>query len=1057
MKRLATLFLAMAAAIASLPAFAQSRPAQPPSWLTRLYGVPGPKVNFGSCQAPVPAVQLTPGSLAFGSVAAPNVSPSQRVTLTNVGNNVLQVFSIDTSSNQETADLFAITANTCPPSLAPGGSCTIDVAYDAGRDPGMFGPIPGSLNVFTNAPSSVSVVSLSATQVAQPVPQFDYLPVGGLDFGFVPLLTTSAPLAVSIKNVGGAPMPTVFVGTGSGDFAVASTNCGVVPAGGSCTASITFTPSTPGLQQSFVDYQYTHPIFGTVFESVPIEGQGLSATADIAVSPGAVDFGTITVASGWSSGVDVTNTGATALIINTFGIPAHFTINAATTCVTGPPGLAPGTRCNIAFDADTSVPGTFSSTLTIDNSSITNPIFNVPVSSRVVPDFTISPSFHDFGNVFVNPPLPPSVVVTLTNNDPIPESVSFASQIFGTNFTVGPGGPSPCPGVLAPAQTCTFVITFAPQAPGGYFGPTIAIRDGAGSETWYDYSAIGVGVQNGPNASFAQSFLDFGSVVAGSAPVTLTADFTNVGDQPINVVSYTTSPPFSAAEVIGFCPPGYPVIQPGESCRLAVTFTPPGAPNSFGDNVSVDDSVNGAVGLLNVFAFTTSGPSPAADFFPQSLDFGNVGVNMLSAPQVVSFGNTGSAPFNITAAPSITGPFLLASACPASLAPGDCCSLTVTYAPPPPGGSDAGTITIQTDVGGMTTFNVGLSGVGVPPPSLSVAPITLPTTRQGFVTGPVAYAVKNVGVTPITLTNLTLSGPAEISSADPTAMPPQPSSFLPCIGANLAVGASCAVQFWFAPVALGTYNATFTVTFSGGTANPAVIPVVATAVPPTSPDIALSSDVVSFNGVVINTGASSRLVITSTGTSPLNVTAITALGEGFSQSNDCLRPLDPGTSCSVDIGFRPGALRAFQGDLVVEYEPAGNFRLVRLLGMGINEPKPRILLSATALVFNAQSVGSRSAEQALVVRNIGSAPLDVSRVTSSAGFASEHGCGLLAPGTSCTVRLRFAPIGAGPVAGVVAVTSNDPDRPNATASLSGVACRTPGPSANRNIATGCQP
>lgn len=1055
MKRIATILIAMAAAIATLPAFAQA-PSKASATLKRLYGKPVPKVNFGSCQAPVAGVLLTPGSLAFGSVAAPNVTSPQRINVRNVGNNVLTIFSIDASGSRE-SNPYEIVGNTCGASLLPAQSCDVDILYDAGNDASFAGPQNGVFTVFSNAPSGVAAAALTATQTSQPVPQFDSLPVGGLDFGFVPQLATSAPLNVTIKNIGSAPMPTISIGTGSSDFAVTGSNCAVVPAGGSCTATITFAPSSPGDISSFISYQYNHPIFGTFFESIPVRGYGLSATADILVSPAAVSFGTITVGSAWSSGVDVTNTGSTPLLINSLNIPANFTIS-GTTCPIGPPGLAPGGTCNVAFDANTSAPGFFSSALTIDNTSVANPIFNVPIDAFVVPNFTVSPSFHDFGNVFTNPPVPPTVTVSLTNNDAIPEAVTFVSQLF-SDITVAPGGPSPCPATLAPGQTCTFVVTFAPTLPGGYFGPTVAIRDGSGSNTWYEFPAIGTGVASGPAVEFTPNFVDFGTVPAGSAAVIQNTTFTNVGNQSFTVGSLPIGSPFAAAPVAGFCPGTYPVMAPGDSCRVAITLTPPGSPDGYGGTLQVIDNANGAsVGSMDVFVSISAGPSVAADFYPPSVDFGNVGVNRLSPPKIVSFGNTGSLPFTITGAATVTGPFLLSSSCPATLAPGDCCALTLTYAPVAPGGPDTGTVTVNTDTAG--TITIPVQGVGVPPPSFDVQPVVLPPTRTGFVTGPVAVPFTNTGVTPVTLGGIFFSLPPQITTFDPTfsgGSSAVSKAASPCSpGLVLPVGASCVQNFWFAPTAVQTYNGTYTLPFTGGTASPAVFPVVAQGVPPTFPDIALSGDVVEFNGVVVNTESRTSVTITSTGTGPLQLNGITALGAAFTIVHNCPALLDPGISCFVEVRFNPTALRAYSGDLVIEFEPAGSVRVVKLQGTGVNVPKPIISLSSSLLLFNSQPVGGRSAAQTLLVRNIGTALLSVANVSASPGFVIEsNACGGVAPGGSCAIQLRFAPMGVGQASGVVSVTSNDPDRGTASATLSGVACRSPSPSATRNLAAQC--
>ena len=102
-----------------------------------------------------------------------------------------------------------------------------------------------------------------------------------------------------------------------------------------------------------------------------------------------------------------------------------------------------------------------------------------------------------------------------------------------------------------------------------------------------------------------------------------------------------------------------------------------------------------------------------------------------------------------------------------------------------------------------------------------MVPIVLPQTRTGFVTGPVPFAITNVGVTTITITSLSLVAPAVITDFDPVVVPGRAKAAPACPGATLPVGASCVVNFWFAPTIVGPYSGTYTVTFSGGTASPA--------------------------------------------------------------------------------------------------------------------------------------------------------------------------------------------------------------------------------------------
>ncbi len=109
----------------------------------------------GTVLAPVLAV--SPGALAFGSQAVGTTSAARPVTVSNAGTAPLGINAISlggTSPRQ-----FAISANTCGASLAPGASCTVSVAF-APRSPGAKS---APLNVTVAAPATSSSVALSGT------------------------------------------------------------------------------------------------------------------------------------------------------------------------------------------------------------------------------------------------------------------------------------------------------------------------------------------------------------------------------------------------------------------------------------------------------------------------------------------------------------------------------------------------------------------------------------------------------------------------------------------------------------------------------------------------------------------------------------------------------------------------------------------------------------------------------------------------------------------------------------------------------------------------------
>ena len=100
------------------------------------------------------AVTLSPTSLTFPVRLIHTPSPTKPVTLTNTGTAALQISSI-TITGTNAADFTQ--TNTCGTTVAPGGSCTINVSFN----PGAAGTRTAAVSIADNAPGSPQTVSLT--------------------------------------------------------------------------------------------------------------------------------------------------------------------------------------------------------------------------------------------------------------------------------------------------------------------------------------------------------------------------------------------------------------------------------------------------------------------------------------------------------------------------------------------------------------------------------------------------------------------------------------------------------------------------------------------------------------------------------------------------------------------------------------------------------------------------------------------------------------------------------------------------------------------------------
>ncbi|SMG36970.1 choice-of-anchor D domain-containing protein [Paraburkholderia susongensis] len=200
---------------------------------------------------------LSVTSLTFGSELVGTQTPAQPLSLTNIGGDTLGVTSMTSTGP------FSV-SSTCPASLAPNQSCTSSVTFT----PTAMGAQSGTVNVVTS--NGTQVVTLSGTGLA---------PTFALSTNSVAMpmadVGASTTSIFTISNTGNAPGTPSISATAN----FSATQCGSIPAGGSCPSTITFTPSTS--QTASQTYSGTVTVSGSSAgtQAVSIKGTGASSTA----------------------------------------------------------------------------------------------------------------------------------------------------------------------------------------------------------------------------------------------------------------------------------------------------------------------------------------------------------------------------------------------------------------------------------------------------------------------------------------------------------------------------------------------------------------------------------------------------------------------------------------------------------------------------------------------------------------------------------------------------------------------------------------------------------
>ncbi len=181
-----------------------------------------------------------PGQAVFPPVLVGEVSEPLSVTLTNTGNQSLNVVGLTPVFNE-----FARVGGSCgevPFALAAQANCTLEYTFT----PQFFGTLT---QVVRATPDFGNFVEF--TLIGSGVVDFLRIEPGQLMFPLQAVGTTAGPLFVTVKNISRTPATVVSLTPATGEYAYAGGSCGTVPfdiAGlGSCTLGYTFTPFGVGM------------------------------------------------------------------------------------------------------------------------------------------------------------------------------------------------------------------------------------------------------------------------------------------------------------------------------------------------------------------------------------------------------------------------------------------------------------------------------------------------------------------------------------------------------------------------------------------------------------------------------------------------------------------------------------------------------------------------------------------------------------------------------------------------------------------------------------------
>jgi len=418
-------------------------------------------------------------------------------------------------------------------------------------------------------------------------------------------------------------------------------------------------------------------------------------------------------------------------------------------------------------------------------------------------------------------------------------------------------------------------------------------------------------------------------------------------------------------------------------------------------------------GVWQVGLATAGTATTTAKATPASLSFPNQQVGTKSATQTVAVVNTGTITLDVSQV-NITGDFAETDDCGNPVAPGDACTVNVTFTPSQTG-QRAGVLTVYGNISGGSTggqVTVSLAGTGAPGAAIVLSPQTLsfPETLIGKTATAQDITISNTGGVAASLISETAAGDFTISANT--------------CGATLAPNTGCTLSITYSPKVSGAESGLLTVIDSAGTQTAQLSGI---GESPATDELAPSS--LTFGPQADGTSSPGQQVtLTNNGDQALDLIAVQLHGD-FSAVNSCGTSLAGHSTCAIVVSFVPTLVGAENGSLTVS--DILRSQTVSLAGTGV--PPPRLSPAPVSVDFGTYSEGQTSSVQTVTLTNSGGIPLTHVTPEMSGDFSIPAGLNnctqTLAVGAQCQIGMVFIPSQTGARSGSLAVTATELAKP----------------------------
>lgn len=524
--------------------------------------------NGGTLEVPLRA-QVDEYSLAFtqSSTTFPSVpvdsSTTETVTIENTGTAAVDY--AFTGFTGDTGD-FAITGGQETGTIAAGDTRSVIVTFT----PQAAGARAVDLTAEASLNGTV-VASASATLDGVGLEYNSQITPNSVDFGQVPLETTSAPDTIVVENTGSALLFILGLSLPSGSpFRIVSGRGSIsLPGGEQLEIVVDFTPDEARFVSTTLEVR---TLLGT--RTIALNGRGVASlsaaqTLNFPVRLNSEPADTLQAV--------FTNVNDIDTDITSVGITGDASAFSAE--VPDPlPTIAPGDSVAIPVAFTAASPASYAATITVEASTGTT---EVALRGEVLPAPTVSPDTLQYGQVTTGSSV--TETVTITNDNALALTVEETSQIVGS--TAGLRIDTTLPLTIESGQSADLNVTYAPTDPVGPVTETLRIEstidlneEEDGGEDGVDIYSVQQDVPITANVVAPPELVvepdgdvNFGALVAGQTTATRAFRLINAGGADLSITSAgldATDSPFTLSET----PSG--TVAPGDTLAFDITAAP---------------------------------------------------------------------------------------------------------------------------------------------------------------------------------------------------------------------------------------------------------------------------------------------------------------------------------------------------------------------------------------------------------------------------------------------------------------------------------------------------